>query len=59
MLIVVKGVFVIVMVYGGVWCFGDKDNCGVVKYKVVYWVNNGYIFMLLNYCMLFVVDLFI
>ena len=52
-----KGAPVIVMVHGGAWRFGAKDNRGVVQHKVAHWVNNGYVFTSLNYRMLPAADL--
>jgi acetyl esterase/lipase len=42
----------IVMVHGGGWRRGDKDNRGVVQAKVAYWLPRGYLFVSVNYRML-------
>jgi arylformamidase len=43
---------IIFMVHGGAWRFGDKHNHKVVKAKVARWVNQGWIFISINYPML-------
>lgn len=40
------------MVHGGAWRIGDKQNRSVVKAKVARWVNQGWIFVSINYRML-------
>lgn len=39
----------IVMVHGGAWTIGDKDNAAVVKNKVAYWTKQDWIFISINY----------
>ncbi len=39
----------IVMVHGGAWTTGDKNNAAVVKNKVAYWSKQNWIFISLNY----------
>ena len=39
----------IVMVHGGAWTIGDKNNAAVIKNKVDYWSNQGWIFVSINY----------
>lgn len=39
----------IVMVHGGAWTIGDKNNAAVVKHKVDYWSKQGWIFISINY----------
>lgn len=39
----------IVMVHGGAWTIGDKNNAAVVKNKVDYWSKQGWIFISINY----------
>ncbi|OAM51457.1 esterase [Methylovorus sp. MM2] len=43
---------IILMVHGGGWKHGDKNNSRVVKNKVARWVNKGFIFISVNYPML-------
>ncbi|MBL0375418.1 alpha/beta hydrolase [Rhizobium sp. KVB221] len=43
---------VIVMVHGGDWKSGDKQDSGVAADKAGYWVAKGYIFISLNYRLL-------
>ena len=43
---------VIFMVHGGAWRFGDKGSKDVVKNKVARWVEQGYVFISVNYRML-------
>lgn len=43
---------VILMVHGGAWRAGDKDNKQVVKNKVARWVSKGFVFITINYRML-------
>ncbi len=43
---------VIFMVHGGAWKTGDKSSRAVVKHKVKRWVNNGFIFISVNYRLL-------
>lgn len=41
---------IIVMVHGGAWFIGDKQNSGVVSNKVEYWVDGkGYLLVSVNY----------
>ncbi len=40
---------IIVMVHGGAWAFGDKDNDNVVLNKVTRWVPKGFVFVSINY----------
>ncbi|MBH2001107.1 MAG: alpha/beta hydrolase [Moraxellaceae bacterium] len=42
----------IVMVHGGAWSIGDKNNMAVVKNKVEYWGKRGWIFISINYRLL-------
>jgi len=42
---------VILMVHGGAWRFGDKDNKRVVTNKSTRWLAQGYIFISINYRM--------
>ena len=42
----------IVMVHGGAWSIGDKNNTAVVKNKVEYWSKRGWIFISINYRLL-------
>ena len=42
----------IVMVHGGAWSIGDKNNTAVVKNKVEYWGKRGWIFISINYRLL-------
>lgn len=42
---------IIVMVHGGGWCVGDKQNSGVINNKVARWLPKGFIFISLNYPM--------
>ncbi|CAB1208213.1 alpha/beta hydrolase [Acinetobacter bouvetii] len=39
----------IVMVHGGAWAIGDKNNTAVVKNKVAYWTKQNWIFISINY----------
>lgn len=39
----------IVMVHGGAWSRGDKNNAAVVKNKVDYWTKQNWIFISINY----------
>lgn len=39
----------IVMVHGGAWTTGDKNNAAVVKNKVAYWTKQNWVFISLNY----------
>ena len=43
---------IIVMVHGGAWSIGDKNNTAVVKNKVEYWGKRGWIFISINYRLL-------
>lgn len=43
---------IIVMVHGGAWMFGDKDNDGVAQPKASHWGNSGAIFVSVDYRML-------
>jgi acetyl esterase/lipase len=43
---------VIFMVHGGAWRFGDKAAENVVQNKVARWVEQGYVFISVNYRML-------
>ena len=40
------------MVHGGAWSIGDKNNTAVVKNKVEYWGKRGWIFISINYRLL-------
>ncbi len=40
---------IIVMVHGGGWTRGDKENSAVVTGKVAHWVPAGYLFVSVNY----------
>lgn len=42
----------IIMVHGGAWSIGDKNNTAVVKNKVAYWTKRGWIFISINYRLL-------
>lgn len=42
---------ILVMVHGGAWRLGDKENARVVDNKVARWVPNGIIFVSVNYRM--------
>lgn len=42
----------IVMVHGGGWANGDKDNPGVAANKVAHWLPQGYALVSVNYRML-------
>lgn len=44
-----KSAPLIVMVHGGAWSIGDKNNTAVIKNKVDYWGNRGWIFVSINY----------
>lgn len=48
----VKSAPVIFMVHGGAWRVGDKSSRAVVKNKVNYWVQQGFIFISVNYRLL-------
>ncbi len=43
---------ILVMVHGGGWQIGDKNNAAVVANKVAYWVPKGYLFVSVNYPMI-------
>jgi acetyl esterase/lipase len=43
---------VIIMVHGGDWSGGDKQDADVAEAKAGYWVAKGYIFVSLNYRLL-------
>jgi len=43
---------IIAMVHGGGWRHGDKSYSRVVDNKVAHWVNQGFIFVSINYRML-------
>ncbi|UPG94620.1 alpha/beta hydrolase fold domain-containing protein [Luteibacter aegosomatissinici] len=43
---------IIVMVHGGAWMFGDKDNPGLAEPKAGHWSASGAIFVAINYRML-------
>lgn len=43
---------VIVMVHGGAWAFGDKDNRQLVDAKLRHWLPRGNVFVSINYRML-------
>jgi arylformamidase len=43
---------ILVMVHGGAWRLGDKDNARVVDNKVARWVPKGIIFVSVNYRMM-------
>lgn len=40
---------IIVMVHGGAWSIGDKNNAAVVKNKVDYWGKRGWLLISVNY----------
>ena len=40
---------IMVMVHGGAWSIGDKNNAAVVKNKRSYWNKHNWIFISLNY----------
>jgi acetyl esterase/lipase len=42
---------ILVMVHGGGWRWGDKDNAGVIDNKVQRWLPKGIIFISINYRM--------
>ncbi|MFY0677126.1 MAG: alpha/beta hydrolase [Neptuniibacter sp.] len=48
----VKSAPVIFMVHGGAWRVGDKSSRAVVKNKVDYWIQKGFIFISVNYRLL-------
>lgn len=43
---------IIVMVHGGAWRVGDKDESSVVKNKAAHWLPQGFIFISINYRLL-------
>ena len=43
---------ILLMVHGGGWRLGDKDNSGVVDNKVARWLPKGVIFVAVNYRMI-------
>lgn len=43
---------IIVMVHGGAWRVGDKDESSVVKNKISHWLPKGFIFISINYRLL-------
>jgi arylformamidase len=43
---------IIVMVHGGEWSSGDKQDANVAEAKAGYWVSKGYVFVSLNYRLL-------
>jgi arylformamidase len=47
-----RGLPIIVMVHGGGWRTGDKDNPGLATPKAAYWVPRGYVFVAINYRLL-------
>lgn len=47
-----RAVPLIVMVHGGGWANGDKDNPGVAANKVAHWLPQGYALVSVNYRML-------
>ncbi|TPV61117.1 alpha/beta hydrolase [Aestuariibacter sp. GS-14] len=42
----------ILLVHGGAWRFGDKDNRAVITNKVKHWLPKGYVVVSINYRML-------
>ncbi len=42
---------IILMVHGGGWANGNKDNPGVVENKAAYWLPKGYVLVSTNYRM--------
>jgi len=42
---------IILMVHGGGWANGDKDNSGVVENKLAHWLPEGYVLVSANYRM--------
>jgi acetyl esterase/lipase len=42
----------VVMVHGGAWTIGDKNNAAVVKNKIDYWTKQDWIFISINYRLL-------
>lgn len=42
---------VILVVHGGGWANGNKDNPGVVENKAAYWLPKGYVLVSINYRM--------
>lgn len=48
----IKSAPVILMVHGGAWRVGDKASRAVVKNKVDYWIQQGFIFISVNYRLL-------
>lgn len=44
-----KNAPLMVMVHGGAWSIGDKNNTTVIKNKVDYWGQRGWIFISINY----------
>lgn len=43
---------IIVMIHGGAWSTGDKEDAGVAQAKAGYWVAKGYVFVSINYRLL-------
>ena len=43
---------IIVMIHGGEWASGDKQDSNVAAAKAGYWVAKGYVFVSLNYRLL-------
>ncbi len=49
----IKDAPIIVMVHGGAWFIGDKSNENIWKNKVAFWGPKGYIFVSVNYPMMY------
>jgi len=47
-----QGLPIIVMVHGGGWSNGDKNNPGLATPKAAYWLPRGYVLVSINYRML-------
>jgi acetyl esterase/lipase len=43
---------VLVMVHGGAWAFGDKSAPAMIRPKVAYWTERGYVVVSVNYRLL-------
>lgn len=43
---------ILVMVHGGAWRTGDKDNPGLAAPKAAYWLPRGYVLVVINYRLL-------
>ncbi|MBC7160589.1 MAG: alpha/beta hydrolase [Immundisolibacter sp.] len=43
---------ILLMVHGGAWRIGDKDNPGLAGAKAAYWLSRGWVFVATNYRLL-------